>query len=322
MYQDHLSRVAMGMGQSDTDVSIPSGPVGRWLTRPVGVAVAYFLFGVTWIVATDALLLMSVEDGQRLSFLQTVKGWVFVGGSTLLIFGLVWYGTTTLQRTNRRLDRALTQMSILHRLVRHNLRNNCTVIYGHVELLEESTDGDVAEQVEAIKTETERLIELTEKTHYLRDLMLDPPEGDAEHPVGSTLESAIDRVERRHPEARLTVDVAGDPQVPTHPRLKRALVELIDNAIVHADDPEPVVRVSLGTSSDGSIEITIEDEGPGMPEMERSVLERGMETPQFHSLGLGLWIARSIVIALDGALHIADNEPRGTVVTVSLPPAE
>ena len=60
-----------------------------FLTSPILLAVSYLLFGIFWIVLTDQLLAARIVDANTLSNWQTLKGWVFVFGSTLLLYYLL-----------------------------------------------------------------------------------------------------------------------------------------------------------------------------------------------------------------------------------------
>lgn len=65
--------------------------------------------------------------------------------------------------------------------------------------------------------------------------------------------------------------------------------------------------------------ITVTDDGPGMPERERAVIREGEETPLFDGTGVGLWTLDWLVTRLGGGMTIAENEGRGTTVTLVLP---
>lgn len=288
------------------------------LKRPSGIALVYFLFGISWILVTDFLVLAIVDDTDTVTFLQTAKGWVFVGGSTLLIFGLVWYGTNELQSTNKRLDDALGQVSILHRLLRHNLRNNCNVINGNVDLLDEKAPATCDTELDSIRTKTNQLADLSAKTRFLRDLVLEEGESTQQLDLVSVIEGPVESMRSRHPELVVETDLPEEFSGRFDPRLNRAITELIENAVEHNDRDEPTVKIGMRSNPGGSVEITIQDDGPGMPEMEREVLSEGLETPMFHSEGLGLWIVRTIVSNMGGRLRVRDNKPRGTIVTILL----
>lgn len=290
-----------------------------WFKRPSGVAATYFLFGVSWIIVSDTLVLLLVENERTATFVQTVKGWAFVGGSTVLIFALVWYATNAIQRSNDQLDRALQQTSIFHRLLRHNLRNNCNVIHGHAAMLETAVADDEAGRLRIIQEQAITLTELSEKTQFLRDIVLEGPAGGRRVDLAAQLRSVIQSIQRRHRAAEVDVDIQSSLRYETDERLKRGIAELLENGIVHNDRAEPTVRVSARADSDGGAEVVIRDDGPGLPEIERDVLERGLETPMFHSEGIGLWIARTVVDLVGGEISIDDNEPPGTVVRIQLP---
>ena len=102
--------------------------------------------------------------------------------------------------------------------------------------------------------------------------------------------------------------------------LKRAFSNLIDNAIKYGKAAE----VALETTSKG-IEITIDDEGPGIPEQELSrVFEPFYRLEESRNrdtggIGLGLAIAQSIVQSHGGTLKLANRPAGGLRALVRLP---
>jgi signal transduction histidine kinase len=93
--------------------------------------------------------------------------------------------------------------------------------------------------------------------------------------------------------------------------LKRALTNLVDNAVKYGKAAHVAVR-----KVDKGIEITIDDEGPGIPEAELSrVFEpfyrvEGSRSRETGGVGLGLAIAMSVVQAHGGELTLT-NRPQG-----------
>ena len=84
--------------------------------------------------------------------------------------------------------------------------------------------------------------------------------------------------------------------------------------------------VVLGHASDiaeraDAVEIRVAGDGPGLSDTDRRALLRGAESPLEHTQGLGLWLVRWSAEVADGEIDIAENDPRGTVVTVRLPTA-
>ena len=102
--------------------------------------------------------------------------------------------------------------------------------------------------------------------------------------------------------------------------LKRAVTNLIDNAIKYGK----VAHVAIAPSS-RTVEITIDDEGPGIPEPELSrVFEPFYRLEESRNrdtggIGLGLAIAQSIVQSQGGALTLCNRLNGGLRASVVLP---
>ena len=94
-------------------------------------------------------------------------------------------------------------------------------------------------------------------------------------------------------------------------RLARTIDNLVDNAISFSP---PGGLVEIGASNiEGEVIVTVEDEGPGVPEEQREAVFR-----RFHSLrpagedfgrhsGLGLAIAKATVEGHDGSIAVEDR---------------
>jgi signal transduction histidine kinase len=102
--------------------------------------------------------------------------------------------------------------------------------------------------------------------------------------------------------------------------LKRAIRNLIDNAVKHGELAQVAVKLAPET-----IVITIDDQGPGIPEHE---LERVLQpfyridasrNPETGGIGLGLAIALSIVQAHGGELTLVNRKAGGLRASVTLP---
>lgn len=88
---------------------------------------------------------------------------------------------------------------------------------------------------------------------------------------------------------------------------------MIENAVEHNDKQTPRVDVTL-SNSENQVAVRIADNGPGIPDEEVAVLERGYETSLKHTNGLGLWLVSWIVRESDGEVTFRERNPRGSVV--------
>ncbi|MDY7083268.1 MAG: HAMP domain-containing sensor histidine kinase, partial [Halobacteria archaeon] len=119
----------------------------------------------------------------------------------------------------------------------------------------------------------------------------------------------------------VTVDIPPGTRIAAHRMIEQGLTELIENAVEHNDSPEPVVRISAEKSND-RVKISIKDNGSGIPENEREVLEEGIETPLSHASGIGLWLSYWIIRDSGGSMEIRENQPSGSIIDVYLPKAD
>ena len=215
--------------------------------------------------------------------------------------------------TNRRQREGL--ISVINRVLRHNVRNEMTVIGGYAEMLEAELDDEIAAKARHIGETADRLLELSESAQLLeqnRDLS---PELEAIDIV-PVVERIATQLGTRYPDAAVTVEAPDSAVAMTGPRVETGLWELIENAAKHGGDP-PTVDLEV-TVTDTQVRVAVSDDGPGLPETERQVLEAGKEEPLVHGQGLGLWLAYWLVTNLDGTIDVTTSEA-GTTVEVGLP---
>jgi two-component system osmolarity sensor histidine kinase EnvZ len=96
---------------------------------------------------------------------------------------------------------------------------------------------------------------------------------------------------------------------------RRALTNLVDNARRHAR------RIALGATRQGErgVQVTVDDDGPGIPEAQREGLFRPFASGSAGGTGLGLTIARDIVRAHGGDIMLEDSPLGGLRARVQLP---
>lgn len=210
-------------------------------------------------------------------------------------------------------------ISVLNRVLRHNLRNDLVVIDGHTSVLEEKLDEESREHAAIIDSRTDDMLDKAEKARQIERLVGEDQQLQPIDAVG-ILETELDRFGREHPEATITADLPSQAVVKAHDALGFVFSNLIENAIGHNDATEPTVDVSVRTddADDQWVEIEIADDGPGIPDSEVESLQAGYETAVKHGSGLGLWLVNWLVDEMGGTLAFESRNPSGTVVTVRL----
>ena len=206
------------------------------------------------------------------------------------------------------------RISVLDRVLRHNLRNKLNLILGRARQLDAGDDPAVAEILDA----GEHLLSMSEKARRF-DASLRPREGQVETvDLATCVRDLAGALGNEHPDADIRVDCPDEALVSAHEAIELALYELVDNAVSYNDGRSPTVDLDVEVT-DASVVVTVADDGPGISALERRVLLEGEETPLEHGLGLGLWLVRWTVDNSGGRLDVRDNEPSGTVVKVTLP---
>ncbi|MXR52231.1 PAS domain-containing protein [Halovenus sp. WSH3] len=205
---------------------------------------------------------------------------------------------------------------VLSRVLRHNLRNEITVIRGFASSISDKGDEGTAAEAERIVDRTNVLLNTSETARAIKNVI------DSTEPVpvslGELVARAVETARDGHPGATVDVDVP-DATVSINPEFDAALREVIENAIVH-NDTSPHVEIT-GERIDGVVELRISDNGPGIPEYELDVLDRGEETSLDHGSGAGLWLIQIATEHSNGDCRFETGED-GTTVTIRLPVAE
>lgn len=221
------------------------------------------------------------------------------------------------------------RLMVLNRLLRHNLRNELNLISGGATLVEDvlesaSTPAEshktALEMIAEIQDVAETILERSEKAHEIENT-LDRLQETSE-PI--SLEAILESVDRWftvfETSGRVTVaDEVSECGVDSE--VLMILEELVGNAIAHNDSPEPSVEVEVDLTVAGEVRFIVTDDGPGLSEQERSILDGGEETQLRHGSGLGLWMVNWLVVYSGGSVS-AKTGDEGTTIEILVPARE
>jgi two-component system, NtrC family, nitrogen regulation sensor histidine kinase NtrY len=105
-------------------------------------------------------------------------------------------------------------------------------------------------------------------------------------------------------------------------QFKRVLINIFDNAAQAMTDGGRIeVTVDFDELSD-SAHVAIADNGPGIDDKDKEKLFLPYFSTKKNGTGLGLAIASRIITEHGGHIRVQDNEPRGTVFSISIPVKE
>lgn len=207
------------------------------------------------------------------------------------------------------------QLETIDRVLRHNLRNDMNVIQGRAELIHSKTSGEVAKSAANIIDTSDGLLETAKKERAITKVLLkDPAKGEVN--LKSALQDIASTLESGYSDATVRVECPEGVTVRATQQFEEALVELVENGIIHNDSDSPEVTITV-TRSDGTTHIDIADTGPQIPEMEQNILEENTErTPVYHETGLGLWFVKLAIIRSGGTITVDENTPTGNIVKI------
>lgn len=220
------------------------------------------------------------------------------------------------------------------RRIAHEIKNPLTPIQLSAERLRRQLgtlgDGDSRLLDECTRTiigEVEDLKRLVnEFSAFARMPQLNPVPGD----LNALAEETVNNFHEAHPDAEFTLTLA--PSLPLiaidREALKRALVNLLDNAVAAAtafndngQRPKVEVHTALDAES-GVVTLEVGDNGAGIePRMRARIFEPYFST-KTGGTGLGLAIVSTIVTDHHGFVRVRDNKPHGSRFVLEFPVKE
>ncbi|MCX5775909.1 MAG: sensor histidine kinase KdpD [Firmicutes bacterium] len=229
------------------------------------------------------------------------------------------------RRTETLFENEKTRSAFL-RAVSHDLRTPLTGISGHAELLLRKHDPVEQEAIiQSIYRESKWLEELVQNILSITRLE-SKPEYQFEmnfisELIGEAMKHANQDIQKRSVRVEISDDFLRmfcDAKL-----MCQALINILNNAIEHTT-PADVITLSA-YSANHLITIAISNTGDNIAAEDRNHLfsmfyttkKQSNDNPR--SLGLGLYIAKSIVTAHGGTIEIGDYAPQGVIVKMNFP---
>lgn len=233
----------------------------------------------------------------------------------------------SLQRERDRAQVLSDQLSILNRVLRHDIRNCVNVIQGNATLIrEQKVEADLA--AESIYSKADELLVMSDKARHVKTLIEGETIVDTDVDIGTIVQAKTDELGSEYPAVEFETDVPESVVVRAPTQIEIAIEELLENAVKHNDADRPYVAVTVSAPNDrvqadgggaDVVSVQVHDNGPGIPQEQLTVIERGWETALDHMNGLGLWLVRWVVDAAGGEVTFERKGTRGSTVEIQLP---
>ncbi|WP_440990590.1 histidine kinase N-terminal 7TM domain-containing protein [Haloarchaeobius baliensis] len=211
------------------------------------------------------------------------------------------------------------EITILNRIVRHDIRNEMNVLHGRGQLLEPHVEPEGADDYRLVMESAEHVIEITETVRELMEtitndgsLTLKPVALD------NALATEVEKARSNFPHAAFQLAEVPSVRVAGNEMLTSVFTNLLNNAVVHNDSSEPGVWVDC-TVEDGVARVRIADDGPGVPRGQREeIFGRGEKGLESEGTGVGLYLVDTLTDAFGGDVWVEESERGGAAFVVAL----
>ncbi|QIO23627.1 PAS domain S-box protein [Haloarcula sp. JP-L23] len=209
------------------------------------------------------------------------------------------------------------RLEVLNRVLRHNLRNDLTVVMGLAdELAERLDDTDRLSLVERLQQKAADVASVSDRARDIERAVRRDDAGTKPVDVPDAVASLVDTYD----EADGAIETAIPPvdAAAADGRFTRVVAELLENSLDYAG-PDPSITVDVSVA-DERVSVTVADDGTGIPEYELDVLTGDEPITQLsHGSGLGLWLVIWVTESYGGTVTFEESDAGGASVTLTLP---
>ncbi len=213
--------------------------------------------------------------------------------------------------------------------IAHDLRTPLTVLAGYLEAMEDGTLPPTPARLQMMGQEVDVLNRLVAD---LRTLSLADASQLTLHKEPVIINELLELVQaafaHQAAQQQISLTVKTEDPLPEvtvdQARLRQALDNLISNALRYTPAGGAITLGAAPTGNDG-VQISITDTGAGIPASDLPHIfdrfyrgDRSRQEGNGES-GLGLAIARSLIIAHEGTIDVTSTPGEGTTFTISLP---
>jgi len=183
---------------------------------------------------------------------------------------------------------------------------------------EQLKKSDIKEDISVLKQQVTRCKDSLNQ--LIRYYNKDKPVADEVATLSRFIEDIQDYITNIHPTASVkfsSID-SENPLVPADLAMKHAIINLIENAIKAAVKQVEVV-FRANTSKAGELEITVSDDGPGIPTQVMENMGEPFISMRKDSMGLGIFLANASVQRLGGGIKMFNRKSGGAMAIIRIP---
>ena len=308
-------------------------PVYRKVRFEYKITLLYFILGILWIFLSDTFFDSIIKDKQLLTNLQTVKGFLYIAVTSLLLFFLIKKHVKTLLLAKEKAEESDRLKSAFLSNMSHEIRTPMNGILGFAQILKEpNLSGEEQQEcISIIQKSGTRMLNIINDIISISKVEA----GQMEIVVSET--NINEQIEYIYTFFKPEVEGKGiklfmKTGLPLHEaiistdreKLYAILTNLVKNAIKFTS--EGSIEVGYRPAGDKkSIEFFVKDTGIGIQkDRQEAVFERFIQADildpkALQGAGLGLSISKAYVEMLGGKIWMESDPGKGSVFYFTIP---
>jgi two-component system sensor kinase FixL len=214
-------------------------------------------------------------------------------------------------------QKSLAKLGEMAAVVAHEVKNPIAGIRGALQVITSRMPAEQRDRAVLVDI----IARLDALNRIVQDmLMFARPRALRQEPIslGALLQDTAILLERDQTMANLKISVSGAADISGDREMLQVVFQNILMNAAQAMEGQGEIEVII-TLADGRCRVAVADRGPGMPEDIRTKAFEPFYTTKHRGTGLGLPIARRVVEAHGGNMHIDVPSSGGTTVSVELP---
>lgn len=223
-----------------------------------------------------------------------------------------------LTQARRDIEQRDQRLTVLNRMLRHNISNDLTVISGTLEALAKKLDLDAAiqERVHAAIQHCEKIAEMSDKSRYIRQTIGQSRTEQTE--LGPVIDRAIEQLQIDYPGVNVTISGPCDTDVFIDENFDIAVHEvLLFFTLLQEKDPK-TVSITISTPRSDTTTLAFYAPGVVIPEQTQQAIQQGYETQLEHGHDIGLWLIKWIVENAYGSLSFPTGQPEDSQLRLQI----
>jgi len=212
------------------------------------------------------------------------------------------------------------RLSVLDRVLRHNIRNRLTTVLGTVDRFDAAADELNAAEIRALAGRIEGaatdLLELSDAAREVNSTIDPGATETVETDLARVVATAVGSLSEVYPDAVFETALPDAAPAVCPPTVRSCVEQLVERAVEGSDD-RPAVSLDLDADIE-RVTLRIASDTAPLSEVERRVLTRGSEQQLDHAPGIELWLVKWAVVGSGGTLSVVDD---GHGIELSFPAA-